>query len=106
SVSSLAESSMGEEDLLTREAPSLKNSSYKGPKRRSNSCCDGTDGTRPEVSLATDVSDISLISSNLRCMDSTINRVLLFSPSLVRCLRSGSLLLNSFFFEECMKCLV
>ncbi|GJW87915.1 hypothetical protein Tco_0163255 [Tanacetum coccineum] len=32
----------GEEDLLTREVPSLKNSSYKGPKRRSNSCCDGT----------------------------------------------------------------
>ncbi|GKG12069.1 hypothetical protein Tco_0346306, partial [Tanacetum coccineum] len=34
-------------------------------------------GTRPEVSLATDVSDISLISSNLRWMDSTINLVLL-----------------------------
>ncbi|GKA14343.1 hypothetical protein Tco_0693989, partial [Tanacetum coccineum] len=33
---------VGEEDLLTREVPSLKNSSYKGPKRRSNFCCDGT----------------------------------------------------------------
>ncbi|GJT13466.1 hypothetical protein Tco_0860508 [Tanacetum coccineum] len=39
---SRAELSVGEEDLLTREVPSLKNSSYKGPKRRSNSCCDGT----------------------------------------------------------------
>ncbi|GKA45747.1 hypothetical protein Tco_0738543 [Tanacetum coccineum] len=35
------ELSVGEEDLLTREVPSLKSSSYKGPKRRSNSCCDG-----------------------------------------------------------------
>ncbi|GJT86099.1 hypothetical protein Tco_1067816 [Tanacetum coccineum] len=42
SVSFGIELSMGEEDLLTREVPSLKNSSYKGPKRRSNSCCDGT----------------------------------------------------------------
>ncbi|GKA05242.1 hypothetical protein Tco_0684362 [Tanacetum coccineum] len=45
-------------------------------------------GTRPEVLLSTDVSVISLISSNLRCMDSTINRVLL-------CSRSGSLMLRS-----------
>ncbi|GJU22931.1 hypothetical protein Tco_1156273 [Tanacetum coccineum] len=35
------ELSVGEEDLLTREAPALKNSSYKGPNRRSNSCYDG-----------------------------------------------------------------
>ncbi|GJT47020.1 putative reverse transcriptase domain-containing protein [Tanacetum coccineum] len=42
SVSFLIELSVGEEDLLTREVPSLKNSSYKGPKRRSNSYCDGT----------------------------------------------------------------
>nr|GEU39669.1 uncharacterized mitochondrial protein AtMg00810-like [Tanacetum cinerariifolium] len=34
--------SMGEEDLLTLDVPALKNSSYKGPNRRSNSCCDGT----------------------------------------------------------------
>ncbi|GKE82727.1 hypothetical protein Tco_1552727, partial [Tanacetum coccineum] len=34
--------SVREEDLWTREVPSLKNSSYKGPKRRSNSCYDGT----------------------------------------------------------------
>ncbi|GKA94949.1 reverse transcriptase domain-containing protein, partial [Tanacetum coccineum] len=37
-----AEVLVGEEDLLTREVPSLKNSSYKGPKRRSNSYCYGT----------------------------------------------------------------
>ncbi|GJT82147.1 hypothetical protein Tco_1056489 [Tanacetum coccineum] len=43
-VSCGAELSVGEEDLLTREVPSLKNSSYKGPKRRSNSCCDGNSG--------------------------------------------------------------
>ncbi|GJT39868.1 hypothetical protein Tco_0939733 [Tanacetum coccineum] len=36
-VSCGAELSVGEDDLLTREVPSLKNSSYKGPKRRSNS---------------------------------------------------------------------
>nr|GEY17351.1 integrase, catalytic region, zinc finger, CCHC-type, peptidase aspartic, catalytic [Tanacetum cinerariifolium] len=80
---------VGEEDLLTLEVPVVKNSTYKGPNRRSNSCCDGTCasakeetfyswgtgpelsesdafchcGTRPEVLLATDVSDISLISS-------------------------------------------
>ncbi|GJT31436.1 hypothetical protein Tco_0911711 [Tanacetum coccineum] len=41
-VSCGAKLSVGEEDLLTREVPSLKNSSYKGPKRRSNSCCDRT----------------------------------------------------------------
>ncbi|GJT44168.1 hypothetical protein Tco_1109961 [Tanacetum coccineum] len=41
-VSCGAELSVGEEDLLAREVPALKNSSYKGPKRRSNSCCDGT----------------------------------------------------------------
>ncbi|GJR33083.1 hypothetical protein Tco_1109315 [Tanacetum coccineum] len=63
---SLRRMSVGEEDLLTREVPSLKNSLYnRDQKRRSNSCCDGIVGTRPEVSLATDVSDISLISSNL-----------------------------------------
>ncbi|GKF57804.1 hypothetical protein Tco_0171341, partial [Tanacetum coccineum] len=39
-VSCLVELSMGEEDLLTLEVPALKNSSYKGPNRRSNSCCD------------------------------------------------------------------
>nr|GEY25368.1 hypothetical protein [Tanacetum cinerariifolium] len=33
---------VGEEDLLTLKAPAMKNSSYKGPNRRSNSCCDGT----------------------------------------------------------------
>ncbi|GJU96286.1 hypothetical protein Tco_1321042 [Tanacetum coccineum] len=32
---------VGEEDLLTLEVPALKNSSYRGPKRRFNSCCDG-----------------------------------------------------------------
>ncbi|GKD27106.1 hypothetical protein Tco_1233320, partial [Tanacetum coccineum] len=37
----IEELSVGEEDLLTREGLALKNSSYKGPKRRSNSCCDG-----------------------------------------------------------------
>ncbi|GKG06872.1 hypothetical protein Tco_0329841, partial [Tanacetum coccineum] len=41
-VSYGAELSVGEEDLLTREVPSLKNSSYKGPKKRSNSRCNGT----------------------------------------------------------------
>ncbi|GKC99232.1 hypothetical protein Tco_1169507 [Tanacetum coccineum] len=41
SVSCYLELSMGEEDLLTLEVPALKNSSYKGPKKRSNSCCDG-----------------------------------------------------------------
>ncbi|GJU54539.1 hypothetical protein Tco_1228253 [Tanacetum coccineum] len=41
-VSCGAELSVGEEDLLTREVPVLKNLTYKGPKRRSNSCCDGT----------------------------------------------------------------
>ncbi|GKF18130.1 hypothetical protein Tco_0063048, partial [Tanacetum coccineum] len=83
----------GEEVLLTLEVPTVKNSSYKGPKRRSNSCCDGAVvyaegetlrsygaglelsmsdafcywGTRPEVLLSTYVSVISLISSNLIC---------------------------------------
>ncbi|GJY81509.1 hypothetical protein Tco_0494260, partial [Tanacetum coccineum] len=41
-VSCCLELSVGEEELLTLEVPALKNSSYKGPKRRSNSCCDGT----------------------------------------------------------------
>ncbi|GKA13132.1 hypothetical protein Tco_0692778 [Tanacetum coccineum] len=40
-VSCCLELSVGEEDLLTLEVPALKNSSYKGPKRRSNSCYDG-----------------------------------------------------------------
>nr|GEZ39284.1 hypothetical protein [Tanacetum cinerariifolium] len=35
------ELSMGEEDLLTLKVPAVKSSSYKGPDRRSNSCCDG-----------------------------------------------------------------
>ncbi|GKB55327.1 reverse transcriptase domain-containing protein [Tanacetum coccineum] len=87
-VSCCLELSVGEEDLLTLEVPVVKNSSYKGPNRRSNSCFDGAvvsaEGetffklghrarrchslhlcrwrTRPEVLLATDVSDISLIS--------------------------------------------
>ncbi|GJS06391.1 hypothetical protein Tco_0363187 [Tanacetum coccineum] len=39
-VSYCLELSMGEEDLLTLKVPALKNSSYRGPKRRSNSCCD------------------------------------------------------------------
>ncbi|GKF82561.1 hypothetical protein Tco_0244217, partial [Tanacetum coccineum] len=47
-VSCYLELSMGEEGLLTFKVPALKNSSYKGPKRRSNSCYDGavvsTDG--------------------------------------------------------------
>ncbi|GJS90637.1 hypothetical protein Tco_0773273 [Tanacetum coccineum] len=37
-VSCCLELSVGEEDLLTLEVPALKNSSYKGPNRRSNSC--------------------------------------------------------------------
>ncbi|GJS90502.1 hypothetical protein Tco_0773138, partial [Tanacetum coccineum] len=40
-VSCCLELSVGEEELLTLEVPALKNSSYKGPNRRSNSCCDG-----------------------------------------------------------------
>ncbi|GKG11147.1 hypothetical protein Tco_0342547, partial [Tanacetum coccineum] len=40
-VSCGAKVSVGEDDLLIREVPSLKNSSYKGPKRRSNSFCYG-----------------------------------------------------------------
>ncbi|GJS55735.1 hypothetical protein Tco_0629097 [Tanacetum coccineum] len=40
-VSCCLELLVGEEDLLTLEVPAVKNSSYKGPKRRSNSCCDG-----------------------------------------------------------------
>nr|GEY27793.1 UBN2 domain-containing protein [Tanacetum cinerariifolium] len=35
------ELSMEEEDLLTHEVPAVKDSSYKGPNRRSNSCFDG-----------------------------------------------------------------
>nr|GEV13623.1 hypothetical protein [Tanacetum cinerariifolium] len=42
-VSRCLELSVGEEDLLTLEVPALKNSSYRGPNRRSNSCYDGTD---------------------------------------------------------------
>ncbi|GKB38139.1 hypothetical protein Tco_0883081, partial [Tanacetum coccineum] len=102
-VSCCLELSIGEEDLVILEVPAVKNSAYRGPKRRSNSYCDGAIvsaegkasyswGTgpelsksdafcqwriRPEVLLSTDVSDISLISSNLRCMESTINQVLL-----------------------------
>ncbi|GKD70453.1 hypothetical protein Tco_1324543 [Tanacetum coccineum] len=41
-VSSCLELSVGEEELLTLEVPALKNSSYRGPNRRSNSCCDRT----------------------------------------------------------------
>nr|GFA99912.1 hypothetical protein [Tanacetum cinerariifolium] len=52
---------LGEEDLFTPEVPALKNSSYRGPNRRSKSCCDraivSTDGetfcswgVRPELS--------------------------------------------------------
>nr|GEV84215.1 hypothetical protein [Tanacetum cinerariifolium] len=41
-VSCCLELSMREEDLLTLEVPTVKNSSYKGPNKRSNSCCDGT----------------------------------------------------------------
>ncbi|GKE10375.1 hypothetical protein Tco_1413926, partial [Tanacetum coccineum] len=41
-VSYCLELSVGEEELLTLEVPAVKNSSYKGPKRISNSCCDGT----------------------------------------------------------------
>ncbi|GKA19393.1 hypothetical protein Tco_0699308 [Tanacetum coccineum] len=40
-VSGCLELSVGEEDLLTLKVLALKNSSYKGPNRRSNSCCDG-----------------------------------------------------------------
>ncbi|GKF38436.1 hypothetical protein Tco_0118497, partial [Tanacetum coccineum] len=36
-LSCCLELSLGEEELLTLEVPALKNSSYKGPKRRSNS---------------------------------------------------------------------
>ncbi|GKE97905.1 hypothetical protein Tco_0021256, partial [Tanacetum coccineum] len=40
-VSGCLELSMREEDLLTLKVPVVKNSSYRGPNRRSNSCCDG-----------------------------------------------------------------
>ncbi|GKE30024.1 hypothetical protein Tco_1445408 [Tanacetum coccineum] len=39
-VSCCLELSVGEEDLLTLEVPAMKNLSYKGLNRRSNSCCD------------------------------------------------------------------
>nr|GEW67616.1 hypothetical protein [Tanacetum cinerariifolium] len=39
-VSYCLELSVGEQDLSTLEVPAVKNSSYKGPKSRSNSCCD------------------------------------------------------------------
>nr|GEY15078.1 hypothetical protein [Tanacetum cinerariifolium] len=66
-VSCRVELSVGKEDLLTLKVPKVKNSSYKGPNRRSNSCCDevvvSAKGeifchwrTRPKVLLATDVS--------------------------------------------------
>nr|GEW95118.1 reverse transcriptase domain-containing protein [Tanacetum cinerariifolium] len=42
---------MGEEDLLTLEVPVVKNSSYKGPNRRSNSCCDGTCASAEEETV-------------------------------------------------------
>nr|GEU75976.1 hypothetical protein [Tanacetum cinerariifolium] len=41
-VSQCLELAMGEEDLLTLDVPALKNSSYKRPNRRSNSCYNGT----------------------------------------------------------------
>nr|GEZ13051.1 hypothetical protein [Tanacetum cinerariifolium] len=41
-VSRCLELPVKEEDLLTLEVPALKDSSYKGPNRRSNSCCDET----------------------------------------------------------------
>nr|GEY17694.1 hypothetical protein [Tanacetum cinerariifolium] len=40
-VSCCLELSMGEEDLMTLEIPTVKNSLYRGSNRRSNSCCDG-----------------------------------------------------------------
>ncbi|GJW53068.1 hypothetical protein Tco_0097153 [Tanacetum coccineum] len=53
--------SVGEEDLLTPEVPTVKNSSYKGSNSKSKSCCDGavvfaegetfcSYGVRPELS--------------------------------------------------------
>ncbi|GJR16100.1 hypothetical protein Tco_0798752 [Tanacetum coccineum] len=39
-VSCFLELSKGEEDLLTLEVPVVKISSYIGPNKRSNSCCD------------------------------------------------------------------
>nr|GEX36271.1 reverse transcriptase domain-containing protein [Tanacetum cinerariifolium] len=41
-VSRCLELSVGEEDMVTLDVPALQNSSYKGPNRRSNSCCDET----------------------------------------------------------------
>ncbi|GKA43967.1 hypothetical protein Tco_0736691 [Tanacetum coccineum] len=41
-VSCCLELSVGEEELLTLDVPAVKNSLYKGPKARSNSCYDGT----------------------------------------------------------------
>nr|GEV16842.1 hypothetical protein [Tanacetum cinerariifolium] len=41
-IALLSKSRRNEEGLLTLEVPAVKNSSYKGPNRRSNSCCDGT----------------------------------------------------------------
>ncbi|GKB03007.1 hypothetical protein Tco_0831096 [Tanacetum coccineum] len=40
-MSCCLELSVGKEDLLTLEVPAVKNSSYRGPNRKSNSCCDG-----------------------------------------------------------------
>nr|GEX20267.1 hypothetical protein [Tanacetum cinerariifolium] len=63
-VSQCLELSLGEEDLLTLDVPALKNSSYKGPNRRSNSCCDGTDVSPFVVGgRATEVSETEPIVS-------------------------------------------
>ncbi|GJT62029.1 hypothetical protein Tco_1005562 [Tanacetum coccineum] len=40
-INSYVKVSVREEGSLTLEVPTVKNSSYKGPKSRSNSCCDG-----------------------------------------------------------------
>nr|GFD02069.1 hypothetical protein [Tanacetum cinerariifolium] len=49
-VSCLLELLMGEEDLTHKE-PTVKNSLYKEPNRRSNSCCDGTCASAEEETL-------------------------------------------------------
>ncbi|GJS22994.1 putative ribonuclease H-like domain-containing protein [Tanacetum coccineum] len=61
-----------EEDLLTLEVLTVKNSSYKGRIEDPTLVTELL--TRPEVLFSTDVSVISLISSNLMCMDSNINQ--------------------------------
>ncbi|GKD65533.1 hypothetical protein Tco_1307641, partial [Tanacetum coccineum] len=81
-VSCCLELSVGEEESLTLEVYAVKNSSYKGPKRRSNSCCDRTVVSAEEETFCA-TKDVKVSNRRFPVIDD-VNKGSLEAESIVR----------------------